>query len=918
MAKLIPFSLAALTIASSIAISYSQSTPKDTPKQPAPNVPQQSIDDWIKQLGAQEYLKRKAASDYLWHHGGGAMEKLEAASRSNDPEIALRARRIYQNISAGILPSTPKEIAALVKRFRSATSIEAKLLAFNDLEKASAFKQMVYLYSWEKNPTHKAALYAKAEAAALPAARIAISKQQLLEAETLLKLLPRDGKAGIGLATLLQHNGQLEQEIQRLKNANQDNSLWYAHLLTVKGDVKALHQWALEQDHQETLTKTSLLTKGDPSLLIAHLEKRQGDVHANEAFHIAQLIQQGQFKEAEQRAQNYVVRHKNDEQRHLVTNFMASLLVNGYASEAETPIRKLLDIWDFRLFHTYFFNYYGDGARPYEFMKHLRLTMDKEQVKRWANAHIVDAEKEDPFNPFSDADSFHLKRLILAAQFYNDRGDKDTVRNVLRPLFTRLHELEHDLWFSTASEAANKGIGWFVIEEIKRLKNDSRSIDKTIEHIASKNEQLLTFWGTYKGDDDATIAHLEKFLSFIGVTYTNDENIAEMAKLLDAKIALSAKDAAKKLLEAKAHAARYRNDIPTALAAMEKLRDKKLGSYWEDEYYTTIKGINDWDKLVAFYVLHENEYKFDPTHQYFYSIALRRSGRADKAEKQLRYAKLLMLNDSDALYQAGLEHYYASNEGALAAANWEKAILCTKVDSSALSSAIHGLSSYVTHLADTQQWRKAAAIAAADKFLHIKPFTTHARTSFGNYYPSTLRRLSTMADFTAGMALLQSDKAKGIAALQRCYEKSPNGSDLSEVFFPSIRAAGLKAQHDQWFNTSFTKLNKVITDFPNSHNVQNATAWLCARANRKLPEAETLIKRALKLNPNQSAYIDTHAEIWFARKDRAKAVAISKVAVEAALQGNPRNVRRFSSAMYNYQSLITQLKRFEQGSFPVK
>ena len=46
-----------------------------------------------------------------------------------------------------------------------------------------------------------------------------------------------------------------------------------------------------------------------------------------------------------------------------------------------------------------------------------------------------------------------------------------------------------------------------------------------------------------------------------------------------------------------------------------------------------------------------------------------------------------------------------------------------------------------------------------------------------------------------------------------------------------------------------------------------------------LDEAETLVTRALELLPRQSAYIDTLAEVHFARRNRPQAVSTSLDAV---------------------------------------
>ena len=86
-------------------------------------------------------------------------------------------------------------------------------------------------------------------------------------------------------------------------------------------------------------------------------------------------------------------------------------------------------------------------------------------------------------------------------------------------------------------------------------------------------------------------------------------------------------------------------------------------------------------------------------------------------------------------------------------------------------------------------------------------------------------------------------------------------------------------QHDKWFEISWNRVNDVIAEYPTSDNSRNTAGWLASRARRHLPEAEKHLQEALALSPRQSAYLDTMAEIQFAKGDRAKALEWSQRAV---------------------------------------
>ena len=90
---------------------------------------------------------------------------------------------------------------------------------------------------------------------------------------------------------------------------------------------------------------------------------------------------------------------------------------------------------------------------------------------------------------------------------------------------------------------------------------------------------------------------------------------------------------------------------------------------------------------------------------------------------------------------------------------------------------------------------------------------------------------------------------------------------------------GLIKEHDEWFRISWDRMTAVLAKFPDSDNTCNTAAWLASRAQRKLDEAEKLLHHALAANPEQSAYLDTMAEIQFAKGNREKALEWSAQAI---------------------------------------
>jgi tetratricopeptide (TPR) repeat protein len=125
-------------------------------------------------------------------------------------------------------------------------------------------------------------------------------------------------------------------------------------------------------------------------------------------------------------------------------------------------------------------------------------------------------------------------------------------------------------------------------------------------------------------------------------------------------------------------------------------------------------------------------------------------------------------------------------------------------------------------------------------------------------------------------------------------------ASLADQFFPALRLIGAKAEHDAWFEESWQALMKNRDRFPQDDNVRNSAAWLAARSMRRLDDAEKEVKEALRLRPNQAAYLDTVAEIWFARGNRPKAIEWSKKAInsEPGASSLREQYHRFGSAPF--------------------
>ena len=87
---------------------------------------------------------------------------------------------------------------------------------------------------------------------------------------------------------------------------------------------------------------------------------------------------------------------------------------------------------------------------------------------------------------------------------------------------------------------------------------------------------------------------------------------------------------------------------------------------------------------------------------------------------------------------------------------------------------------------------------------------------------------------------------------------------------------------DDLFQRSLATYRQVLEEFPTSSSYLNTAAWVCARSQRNLDEALTLIQKALTLTPGEPAYHDTLAEVQFQLGNRPAAIAAAQKCLELA------------------------------------
>jgi HEAT repeat protein len=104
----------------------------------------------IQELGHEKYVVREAATKWLWERGMEARAALEKAARDPDPEVASRARQVLGDLSCGIGPDTPADLARLLKPYRKSDADGQREILSQVWEEDAAGREcIVRLYAFE-------------------------------------------------------------------------------------------------------------------------------------------------------------------------------------------------------------------------------------------------------------------------------------------------------------------------------------------------------------------------------------------------------------------------------------------------------------------------------------------------------------------------------------------------------------------------------------------------------------------------------------------------------------------------------------------------------------------------------------------------------------------------------------------------
>lgn len=853
-----------------------------------------SVEQLVENLGDERFPVRVEASHELWLRGDVAEEALRKAASSASPEIAIRAVELLRKIDLGILPDSPPEVVRLVVAYDKASSDE-RVRIIRRLKELAAWRQVLKIHELERDPATLARIAPELKGVAIAAARELLSAEEpdFDQARRFLEMGRPEPAQLMSLADFHRMNGTLEAELERAASlAGEPGHLWRYTLHTAGGNFLDAAREAEALDMKPTAARLRLLA-GDPLPWVRHAPVPQGQIPpaSLDAYRdeVERLWEGRQPSKRLVRVLSDGVKHDLDDES---WHSLSVLYALGLNREADPLFTRLSPVMAY---------YHFDATERVDLALEA-LGLDPRQPD-YAGAIDRDFKRylEDPDDTEEEA-----ARLFALAGFLESRGMKKILLDHYVEPLERLGRQDPERLLEAFGE---------LFSAYTRFPVATPVIPAAVSFAGEDDGRWRMVLNTLFGDTESTHAVWESFDEF-----QPDLSPGQRMVLLAALLGRLPDDGdlssqwwewmLEKAAAAKEVDQRNRYSTMLVLSVMNTDADRFLTlverareaghqlSELEGDYsfggfeVLCLGAVDRWDDVVEHWRTRAAALPEDPVSHAYLAGSLRRAGLLDEAASTDREVDRLALGDTNAMRRIGQAYASAGDFGM--ARQWWLRTAAESVDGD--TEFQYACLLLYEEAKFGGDWPLAAALGEMFLLQQLMMGDTHDN-------PLPLARARIEVETSRALSRLEAERERSIETLRRCHDLSLSDGSMADYFFPAMRAAGLNKLHDEWFEDTWKAYKRVLERFPGSHNTMNTAAWTASRANRRLDEAEELVVRALELLPRQAAYLDTYAEVWFARGDREKAVEWSDLAMlrEPADDG-----------------LLRQHDRFVAGPFPLK
>jgi tetratricopeptide (TPR) repeat protein len=834
---------------------------------PAGGQPDLKIDALLRGLADENFRVREQSTRGLWELGEAALPALRGASSSADPEQAIRARELLRKIQLHITPDTDPSVILLVESYHKASPAE-KAVLLGKMRVKRAWQQMLKLYAAETDAELRERLRPVMGAVATNAARERLLQDDADGARRFLEMAPADAANLLALAEFHRTHGTLEAELARANGVDRKAAAWRMALQRAAGNPAAARDEALAAG-EKTIAAIMAALAGDPLPFLREMSDNNPGSPASAYAAIAAKRWQG--VKIRKDDMDYLTRMVSSRDPSEQSSALSALFLLGDVEAAEPAFAKSQPLAAFQHFEAL--------ERIPEAHRALGLDPAKPAYKPWVEKHMERMMKEDAGEHGEVTDDGN--QLLVLANFLERRGLHETAMQAFGGPLAAMAKEDPAAFSVFLGRLFGNGETLSGAPRLARAvgaawAGDDAARWEDLRVAAFGDDENSREWWNWLAEIQADTAPSVRFDAFLALKAIGHDPAGLRAKWMDLLWkSVKKNDPVQRqiLLERIAQLADDTGDVATSIKAWDQLPpDGRKTVFWGMQivHLSAADRWNDAAEVILKQIKSINEAKQEPPadlHAYA-AATLRLAGRLDEAARHDRLTDQLALGNAALSMRAG-NGYAFGRDYRRAAEWWKRAAMQSDPDSDEF---IQSLQLHSNSLLEQEQWRETAAASEI-----VAAIYAGSEYQVANHLPLMRQRLQ--ADMARALFRLPTDRAASLATLSRCHRIFASDGSLADFFFPALRKAGLIKEHDAWFLDSWKKMEDIIALYPESDNTRNTAAWFAARAMRKLDDAERHARKALATSPGQSAYLDTMAEIYFARGQREKALEWSRIAV---------------------------------------
>ncbi len=858
----------------------------------------------VARLADESYRVRVESTRDLWEMGEKALPELRRAVTSEDPEIAMRAKDLLRKIELGILPDSSPEIVELVVRYDEG-SPQIRRQVVERLRHLRAWRQLLKIHEMERDRATLNLIEGELEGVALDAAReaLAAEPQDIKGALSYLEMAKPGPAEWMAAAAIHRIAGTLDKELAKIPaDAKGELQVRRYMLLAAAGRIGEAAAAAEAAGLEVTAAQLRLL-EGDPLpwLRVAPVPEEMlvtpglGDYRE----FAARRWKGGETRPGDVRKFRRLAEAGDEEDQRMG---LALLYLTADVEHADNLLATR--------FPMNAFVHHESAERIDEALAAVGLDPAQPDYAAWVakRFQVLIHEQDDEMEETNE--------LLLMGGFMGDRGLNEELRKAFLPGLKEMAESNTDQFIALSSRLmrpqSRNGVAGAVLEALPAYaKEDETLWHHLVSGFFGRAPVISDFW-EWLGllQPELSLAQRFEWMAVLrGHLPDRDGRVeAFFGKAWPAVEAMNEADQERHLLYlmiAGMDAGALEHYVE-AVGRFQRIADaRKSGNpYATPDYVMGLTSLGRWREAADLWLGWARQSPEKPEFRAHAAACLRRAGKEQEAAAQERKAEYLCL--ADPVLQTGCANAFALAGDFERAGRWWLRAAVEATAPEAFADSFRASGPLLTHARETGDWKLAAALSEADA---LQSAISGSNQSMFLYSFPVFSRQRMNADMARAFVTLDRDREDALETLARIHQQAATDGSLADYFYPTLRERGLKAQHDKWFGESWAQLEKLISRFPEGDNLRNTAAWTASRANRRLDDAEAHLEKALELRPNQAAYLDTMGEIWFARRNREKAVEWSEKGVR---HGAVRN----GSSWDNIMVFIRQHERFKTGAFP--